>query len=81
MGKVNLRPYVERRKTAHKRNLEIEPAPFYGDITQAQDIVRSDPTLSVSTQIPIVREELKADLYGAAAAPGSARNAPVPGSG
>jgi pyruvate, water dikinase len=70
MGKVNLRPYVERRKTAHKRNLEIEPAPFYGDITQAQDIVRSDPTLSVSTQVPIVREELKADLYGAAAAPG-----------
>ncbi len=70
MGRVNLRPYVERRKTAHKRNLEIEPAPFYGDITQAQDIVRSDPTLSVSTQIPIVREELKADLYGAAAAPG-----------
>jgi pyruvate,water dikinase len=70
MGRVNLRPYVERRKTAHKRNLEIEPAPFYGDISQAQDIVRSDPTLSVSTQIPIVREELKADLYGAAAAPG-----------
>jgi pyruvate, water dikinase len=70
MGKINLRPYVERRKTAHKRNLEIEPAPFYGDISQAQDIVRSDPTLSVSTQIPIVREELKADLYGAAAAPG-----------
>jgi phosphohistidine swiveling domain-containing protein len=70
MGRINLRPYVERRKSAHKRNLEIEPAPFYGDISQAQDIVRSDPTLSVSTQIPIVREELKADLYGAAAAPG-----------
>jgi phosphohistidine swiveling domain-containing protein len=70
MGRINLRPYVERRKTAHKANSEIEPVPFFGDISQAQDIVRSDPTLSVSTQIPIVREEMKADLYGAAAAPG-----------
>jgi phosphoenolpyruvate synthase/pyruvate phosphate dikinase len=44
--------------------------PFYGDIEQAQAVLRSDPTLQVSTQVPIVREELKADLYGAAAAPG-----------
>ncbi|MFH1488606.1 MAG: PEP-utilizing enzyme, partial [Pseudomonadota bacterium] len=48
-----------------------EPEPFYGDISLAQEILRSDPTLSVSTQVPIVREELKADLYGAASAPGT----------
>ena len=35
-------------------------------------MLRSDPTLSVSTQLPIVRKELKADLYGAAGAPGLA---------
>jgi len=71
MGKINLRPYVERRKKLHEQYLAIEqPVPFYGDISQAQAVIRSDPTLQVSTQIPLVREELKADLYGAAAAPG-----------
>ena len=71
MGKVNLHSYVERRKKAWQECLKIEPKPFYGDINQAKEVLRSDPTLSVSTQFPIVREELKADLYGAAASPGS----------
>jgi pyruvate,water dikinase len=70
MADVNLRPYVERRKEAWERSLKLDPPTFYGDIGKAQDVLRSDPTLSVSTQLPIVREELKADLYGAAAAPG-----------
>jgi phosphohistidine swiveling domain-containing protein len=70
MGRINLRPYVERRKKLHEEYLDMEPAPFFGDISQAQSVLRSDPTLSVSTQLPIVREELKADLYGAAGAPG-----------
>ena len=70
MGDVNLRPYVERRKEAWEKSYKLDPPPFYGDIEKAQDVLRSDPTLSVSTQLPIVREELKADLYGAAAAPG-----------
>jgi pyruvate,water dikinase len=72
MGRVNLRPYVERRKKLHLKNLEIEPVPFFGDIDKAQDVLRSDPTLTVSAQIPLVREELKADLYGASGAPGHA---------
>lgn len=33
-------------------------------------MLRRDPTVQVATQVPIVREELKADRYGAAAAPG-----------
>ncbi len=70
MGKINLRPYVEPRKKAWQENLTIDPKPFYGDINYAQAVLRSDPTLFVSTQVPIVRGELKADLYGAAAAPG-----------
>ena len=72
MGKINLRPYVERRKKQFEEYSEMEPAPFYGDIEQAQAILQSDPTLSVSTQVPIIRKELKADLYGAAGAPGMA---------
>jgi phosphohistidine swiveling domain-containing protein len=70
MGKIDLRRYVKPRKEAWQKIVDLDPAPFYGDITKAQDILKSDPTLSVSTQLPIVREELKADLYGAAAAPG-----------
>lgn len=72
MGRINLRPYVERRKKEWERNLTMEPKPYYGDISQAQSVLKSDPTLAVSTQIPIVRKELKADLYGAASAPGLA---------
>jgi pyruvate,water dikinase len=70
MGRVNLRPYVEPRKKSWEENMRTEPVSFFGDISQAQAVLRSDATLSVSTQLPIVREELKADLYGAAAAPG-----------
>ena len=70
MGNVNLRPYVERRKDFWEKAYNTDPPPFLGNIEKAQEILRSDPTLSVSSQVPIVREELKADLYGAAAAPG-----------
>jgi pyruvate,water dikinase len=70
MERIDLRPYVKRRKELYEKSLTIEPVPFYGDIEQAQAVLRSDPTLQVSTQVPIVREELKADLYGASAAPG-----------
>jgi phosphoenolpyruvate synthase/pyruvate phosphate dikinase len=70
MGRINLRPYVEKRKSVFEKNLKKTPQPFYGNIEKAQYVLRSDPTLSVATQVPIVREELKADLYGAAAAPG-----------
>lgn len=70
MGRINLRPYVEPRKKAWQESLTIDPPSFLGDMAHAQAVMKSDPTLSVSTQVPIVREELKADLYGAAAAPG-----------
>lgn len=70
LGDVNLRPYVERRKEAWEKSYNINPPTFYGNIEKAGEVLKSDPTLSVSTQLPIVREELKADLYGAAAAPG-----------
>jgi pyruvate,water dikinase len=70
MRDVNLRRYVEARKKEWQGYLKIEPKPFYGKIELAGEMVRKDPVISVSTSVPIVREELKADLYGAAAAPG-----------
>lgn len=73
MGMVNLRPYVEARKKAWEEYHQIEPPIFLGNPDKVQEVISSDPTLSVSaTQHPIVREELKADLYGSASTPGVA---------
>jgi phosphoenolpyruvate synthase/pyruvate phosphate dikinase len=70
MGKINLRSYVERRKKEWEENLKKEPKTFYGNIEKVQEMIMKDPSISVSVQAPIVRPELKADLYGSAAAPG-----------
>jgi phosphoenolpyruvate synthase/pyruvate phosphate dikinase len=70
MEKVNLRTYVDRRKKEWEENLKKEPKPFYGNIEKAGEMIMKDPSISVSVQAPIVRPELKADLYGSAAAPG-----------
>jgi pyruvate,water dikinase len=70
MGKVKLHRYVNRRKREWKGYLKLEPKPYYGKIELVQEMIRKDPVITVSTSAPIVREELKADLYGAASAPG-----------
>jgi pyruvate,water dikinase len=70
MGKVKLHRYVDRRKKEWEGYLNITPKPYYGKIELVQQMVRKDPVITVSTSVPIVREELKADLYGAASAPG-----------
>jgi phosphohistidine swiveling domain-containing protein len=70
MGKVKLHRYVNARKKEWEGYLKLTPKPFYGNIEMVQEMLRKDPTISVSTSAPIVREELKADLYGAASAPG-----------
>jgi pyruvate,water dikinase len=70
MGKVKLHRYVDKRKKEWEGYLKLTPKPFYGNIELVQEMLRKDPTISVSTSAPIVREELKADLYGAASAPG-----------
>jgi pyruvate,water dikinase len=70
MERINLRPYVEKRKKEFDEYLRGTPAPFYGKIELAGEMIMSDPSLSVTVSVPVVREELKADLYGAASAPG-----------
>ena len=72
MGKVKLHRYVKARKKEWEGYLKLTPKPFYGNIGRVQEMMRKDSTISVSTSAPIVREELKADLYGAASAPGVA---------
>jgi len=70
MGKVKLHHYVNTRKKEWEGYLKLTPKPFYGKIELVQEMLRKDPVITVSTSAPIVREELKADLYGAASAPG-----------
>jgi len=70
MGKVKLHRCVNARKKEWEGYLKLTPKPYYGKIELVQEMMRKDSTISVSTSAPIVREELKADLYGAASAPG-----------
>jgi len=70
MGKVKLHRYVDMRKKEWEGYLKITPKPYYGNIELVQEMVRKDSVITVSTSAPVVREELKADLYGAASAPG-----------
>lgn len=70
MGKVKLHRYVDMRKKEWEGYLKITPKPFYGKIELVQEMIKKDPVITVSTSAPVVREELKADLYGAASSPG-----------
>lgn len=70
MGKVKLDKYVNMRKKEWAAYLEITPKPYYGKIELVQEVVKKDPVITVSTNAPVVREDIKADLYSAASAPG-----------
>ncbi len=70
MGKVKLHSYVERRKKEWEGYLKVTPKPFYGKIELVQEMIKRDPVITVSTAVPVVREGVKADLFGAASAPG-----------
>jgi pyruvate,water dikinase len=70
MGKVKLDKYVNQRKKEWEQYLKTTPKPYYGNIDLVQDMIKKDPVITVSTSAPIVREDIKADLYSAASAPG-----------
>jgi pyruvate,water dikinase len=72
MKKVKLHQYVDRRKKEWETYLKITPKPFYGNIDLVQEMVKKDPVITVSTSAPVVREDVKADLYSAASSPGVA---------
>jgi pyruvate,water dikinase len=70
MGKVKLHDYADRRKKEWEAYNKITPKPFYGNIDMVQQMIKKDPVITVSTSVPIIREDIKADLYSAASAPG-----------
>jgi phosphohistidine swiveling domain-containing protein len=73
MGMVDLRMYVKQRKEAWEESHKIDPPIFLGNPDKVHEVINSDPTLTVSaTQHPIIRTQLKADLYGSASTPGVA---------
>jgi phosphohistidine swiveling domain-containing protein len=70
MERANLRPYAEKRREEWERAFKIEPQPFIGNVQALGEMARKDPIVGVIAEPPMVRPELKADLYGAASAPG-----------
>jgi pyruvate,water dikinase len=72
MGKVKLQRYAAARKKEWEGYLKVTPKLFYGDPELMRENVRKDPVISCVACVPKVREELKADLYGGASAPGVA---------
>jgi len=72
MGKNKLHHQVEVRKKEWEGYLKVTPEPYYGNIKLVQEVLRKDPVITVATSVPVVREDVKADLYGAASSPGVA---------
>jgi len=70
MGKNKLHHRVDVRKKEWQGYLKVAPKSYYGNIDLVQEVLRKDPVISVATSVPVVREDVKADLYGAASSPG-----------
>jgi pyruvate,water dikinase len=75
LERVNLRPYAQARREEWEKVVKLaswEFKPFLGKVEMLGEMVRKDPLMAVNAELPVVRPELKADLYGAASAPGVA---------
>jgi len=72
MGRVKLHRYVQARKKEWEGYLKVTPEIFYGNPEFMGEMARKDPVITAASAVPNVREELKADLYGGASAPGIA---------
>ncbi len=74
-GMFNRRPQQKTagtRKEQHQQFLQIEPPFFLGDPSVLPGMLAKSPFMRLLTAMPIVRPELKADLYGSGSAPGVA---------
>lgn len=63
---------VRERKEDWQRVRFVPVTPFLGSVEKLGEVARKDPIIGVVAAPPAVRPELKADLYGAASAPGVA---------
>lgn len=75
IGMFNRRPLqntVEIRKEQYQGFLHTQPPFFLGDPSVLPGLLAKSPFMRLLTPMPIVRPELKADLYGSGSAPGVA---------
>lgn len=72
LERVDYRRLARWRKEEWHKALKVEPPPFLGQVEKLGEVANKDPIIRVVGAPPIVRPELKADLYGAGAAPGVA---------
>jgi len=68
--RTDLRRRVARRKEEWRRNIARRPEMFAGNPELIPDMCRKSAVLLVTAPSPLVKPELKADLYGTASAPG-----------
>lgn len=73
LGKFSVRKLVQIRKDQYQQNLKTEPPIFIGDMDKVGGVVTEELILlRVVAGMPIVKPELKADLYGSNSSPGVA---------
>ncbi len=71
MEKCVMRPLVEKRKKRYEESLSWDLPIFIGDPSGLPEAAMLDPIVRMLAMLPIVKPELKADLYGAASTPGA----------
>lgn len=67
---VSLRRQVARRKEEWQKNIAVMPPMFVGNPEVIPGMIWKSAALRVTVPSPMVKPELKADLYGTASAPG-----------
>jgi pyruvate,water dikinase len=70
LGKNKLHRTVEVRKQEWQGYVKAAPKSYYGNIERVQEVLKKDPVVTVAASVPVVREDVKADLYGTASSPG-----------
>jgi pyruvate,water dikinase len=63
---------ARKRKEDWRRVRTVPPPPFLGNVEKLGEVAMKDAVVGTVAAPPIVKPELKADLYGAASAPGVA---------
>lgn len=70
-GMFSARKLVGIRKEQYQQNLKAQPPVFIGDMSKIAEVIADEAMLlSDVAGVPIVKPELKADLYGSSSAPG-----------
>ncbi len=70
-GKFNARKLVQIRKGQYQENLKTEPPFAIGDMSKLGEVISDEAILlRVVAGVPVVKPELKADIYGSNSTPG-----------